>query len=80
MLLKAEIEHGVRLSQSFVVGDKLIDMEAASRVGAKAILVRTGYGQEEWKHAQKWGQPPLDFVADDLLSAAQWIIQQVHTE
>lgn len=79
MFLKAELEHGVRLSQSFVVGDKLTDMEAAGRMGARAILVRSGYGQEELRRAQKSGDPHLDFVADDLLLAAQWIIQQVQT-
>jgi D-glycero-D-manno-heptose 1,7-bisphosphate phosphatase len=76
MLYQAEADHGVRLSQSFVVGDKLSDVELAHRVGAQGVLVRTGYGEEELRKIRSGLSEP-DFVAEDLLSAVRWIVQRL---
>ncbi len=77
MLERAAREHGLDLRRSFVVGDRYGDVELAHRVGARAVLVRTGYGEGEvqW-HSAKWPSPP-DFIADDLVEAANWILGQV---
>ena len=76
MLEHAAREHGLDLRRSFVVGDRYGDIELAHRVGARAILVRTGYGEGEiqW-HSANWPAPP-DFIADDLAAAAEWIVRQ----
>ncbi|HEY4817178.1 MAG TPA: HAD family hydrolase [Candidatus Acidoferrum sp.] len=76
MLERAAREHCLDLPRSFVVGDRYGDVELAHRVGARAILVRTGYGEGEiqW-HSAKWPAPP-DFIADDLAAAAEWILRQ----
>jgi D-glycero-D-manno-heptose 1,7-bisphosphate phosphatase len=76
MLEQAARELKLDLSRSFVVGDRYGDLELARRAGAKGILVRTGYGagEMEW-HAAKWEHTP-DFVADDLASAVDWILEQ----
>jgi D-glycero-D-manno-heptose 1,7-bisphosphate phosphatase len=76
MLERASAEHGIDLMRSFVVGDRYGDIELAHRVGARSILVRTGYGEGEllW-HAAKWKLQP-DFVAGDLAVAANWILEQ----
>jgi D-glycero-D-manno-heptose 1,7-bisphosphate phosphatase len=76
MLERAAREHGLDLRRSFVVGDRHGDIELAHRVGARAVLVRTGYGQGEiqW-HSANWPSPP-DFIADDLTDAADWILRQ----
>jgi len=63
------------LRRSFMVGDRYSDIEMAHRVGARAILVRTGYGEREMQHSAMWPVPP-DFVADDLGAAAEWILRQ----
>src|SRR6478672_9829196 len=39
MLLKAQEEMNIDLTQSFVIGDKYLDIETAHNVGAKGILV-----------------------------------------
>ena len=77
MLERAAREHGLDLRRSFVVGDRYGDVELAHCVGARAVLVRTGYGEGEvqW-HSAKWPSPP-DFIADDLVEAANWILGQV---
>jgi D-glycero-D-manno-heptose 1,7-bisphosphate phosphatase len=60
------------LAQSFVVGDKWLDVGLARSIKARGMLVRTGYGAEE----EKRPQPGLaaDAVVDNLADAANWII------
>jgi D-glycero-D-manno-heptose 1,7-bisphosphate phosphatase len=60
--------------RSFVIGDRLIDVELAKNFGLKSILVLTGYGRGEAEYIlpQKKFQP--DFIAENLLSAANFII------
>src|SRR2546427_271526 len=46
-LFDARDEFGVALAQSYMIGDKLIDLECGWNAGVKrSILVRTGYGAE----------------------------------
>jgi D-glycero-D-manno-heptose 1,7-bisphosphate phosphatase len=75
MLECAAREHAIDLRQSFVVGDRHGDIELARRAGARAILVRTGYGEGEylWNFA-KWEFQP-DFVAADVADAVHWILR-----
>lgn len=44
MLLRAAEEYDIDLHASFMVGDKLADIEAGERAGCRSILVLTGYG------------------------------------
>ncbi len=46
MLLQAARELEIDLQQSFMVGDKLADLEAGQRAGCQSILVLTGYGDK----------------------------------
>jgi D-glycero-D-manno-heptose 1,7-bisphosphate phosphatase len=69
MLLQAAADFSIDLGASFMVGDKLVDVEAALAAGCTPILVRTGYGADEEK-----GLPPGIAVADDLPAAAELII------
>jgi D-glycero-D-manno-heptose 1,7-bisphosphate phosphatase len=63
-------------SKSYMVGDRGMDIEFARHVGSKGILVLTGYGRGEWEYfGDHWKVKP-DYVAEDLLAAAQWILQQ----
>jgi D-glycero-D-manno-heptose 1,7-bisphosphate phosphatase len=76
MLERAAREHGLDLRRSFVVGDRYGDIELAHSVDARAILVRTGYGEGEIeRRAEKWPVPP-DFIAENLGAAADWILRQ----
>jgi len=45
---------GVKWSQGFFVGDKMSDLKAAMKVGARPVLVRTGYGLETEKQLNKY--------------------------
>nr|WP_246140147.1 HAD family hydrolase [Geothermobacter ehrlichii] len=46
LLLRAATEMGIDLSRSFMIGDKISDLQAGEKAGCLSLLVRTGYG--EW--------------------------------
>src|ERR1035441_5672696 len=75
-LVGARDEFGVDLAQSYMIGDKLIDLECGWNAGVrKCLLVRTGYGAElERVWADKCG---VAAVVDNLSAAAQWIIEHM---
>lgn len=77
MMEQAARQFGIELSQSFVIGDRYLDIEMAKRVGASGVLVRTGFGQGEWEmfHANGTAQP--DHVAEDVYEAVQWILKRL---
>ncbi len=72
MIRQAERELGIDPARSFVVGDRWLDVQLAHGVGARGILVRTGYGRGEE------GVPPdgvaADAVADNLIAAVTFIL------
>jgi D-glycero-D-manno-heptose 1,7-bisphosphate phosphatase len=72
-LFDARDEFGVDLAESFMIGDKLIDLECGWNAGVKkSLLVRTGYGVEtEREEAEKIRRAA---AVDDLDQAAQWIL------
>jgi histidinol-phosphate phosphatase family protein len=76
MLLQAAFDLNLALHRSFLVGDKLSDLEAARQCGCHAILVRTGWGQESYEKLLTQDYKP-DYVADTLLDAADWIVSRI---
>ncbi len=53
-LFDARDEFGLDLAESFMVGDKLIDLECGWNAGVKrSFLVRTGYGAETERESPK---------------------------
>ena len=40
-----EFKH-IKFNQGFYIGDKMSDLKAAAKIGARPVLVRTGYGAE----------------------------------
>ena len=66
MLLQAAKKHGISLRRSFVIGDKIIDIKMAHSVGAKGILVLTGYGAEEIKSVHQNSEDKPDHIAANL--------------
>jgi phosphoglycolate phosphatase-like HAD superfamily hydrolase len=65
-------ELGVDPTQSFVVGDRRLDVQLARAVGARAVLVRTGYGVTEEAQGLV-----ADAVVDNLMDAASWILRNL---
>ncbi|MBI5775487.1 MAG: HAD family hydrolase [Verrucomicrobia bacterium] len=72
-LFDARDEFGVDLAQSYMIGDKLLDVECGGSAGVKqSILVRTGYGAEVEKNSSdKLGAAA---VVADLPTSAEFIL------
>jgi D-glycero-D-manno-heptose 1,7-bisphosphate phosphatase len=77
LLLQAAADLGLDLARSTLVGDKGSDLVAARAVGARAVLVLTGYGLGEWEYRRTGLPVAPDHVTDDLLGAAEWAIQRL---
>jgi D-glycero-D-manno-heptose 1,7-bisphosphate phosphatase len=69
MLLDAARELDLDLSRSFMVGDREGDIQAGNRAGCRSILVLTGYGAADPKHAE-YGAA---HVAPDLADAVRYV-------
>jgi D-glycero-D-manno-heptose 1,7-bisphosphate phosphatase len=60
--------------RSYTVGDRWLDVKLAANVGARGILVRTGYGAREESRLPPDVKP--DAVVNNLIEAAGWILAQ----
>lgn len=82
MLEKAKQEHQLNLEECFVVGDTGgSDMLAASRAGTRMVLVKTGWGEESLtKYKDHWPAIEPDHIAENVMEAAIWIVQQLKKE
>lgn len=59
----------------WVVGDKMTDILFGHRLGARTVLVGTGYGAEERKEGERSGVSPDVFVPG-MREAAGWIVSE----
>lgn len=66
----------IKFSKGWYVGDKITDLKAAIKIGAKPILVRTGYGLETEQELKKFPYRNIrkkTAVFDDLWSFVESI-------
>jgi len=78
MLIRASEDLDIDLKRSYIVGDTLKDIQTGDRVGAKGILVKTGYGLKSISELSQEGHEKTVrpcHIAEDLLDAVQWIMQ-----
>ena len=68
MLLNAARDLDIDLTRSWMIGDRLLDMQAAKAAGVQPILVRTGYGNAEVEKL-----PPGHLVFDSIINAGKYI-------
>jgi D-glycero-D-manno-heptose 1,7-bisphosphate phosphatase len=71
---QAAVEHNIALAQSVVIGDTAGDIQAAKTLGCVGCLVRTGWGEAALQGAGV--RQDADYIAADVLAAAQWIVQR----
>ncbi len=76
MLQQAAQKLDLDLSRSFIIGDRMIDIQTGINAGTGTILVLTGYGKEELALCRQHNVP-IDHVADNLFEAIQFIKQLV---
>lgn len=69
MAIQAGRDLNADLGNSFVVGDKICDIQLAANIGSTSILVETGYGKE----LRNDPALPADYTVPDLWYAAKLI-------
>ncbi len=72
MLTQAKKILYLNLKHSFLVGDKMSDIEAGYRAGCKTILVLTGQGNGELKKISEMDTKPT-YISKDLFASIQII-------
>lgn len=68
MLLQAAKDFNLKLSETYMVGDRRTDVMAGVNAGSKTILVQSGISNVE--------APEADYIAPNLLDAAMYIVRQ----
>jgi D-glycero-D-manno-heptose 1,7-bisphosphate phosphatase len=75
-LFDAQKEFKVDLSRSYMIGDKLVDLECGWNAGVRrCILVRTGYGSELEKSQPQAIKDAV--IVNDISEAASWILSDI---
>lgn len=70
LILKAAEENNIELSQSWMIGDILNDVEAGTSAGCKTVLIDNG-NETEWI----WSRNRIpDLIARNLKDAAEYIL------
>jgi D-glycero-D-manno-heptose 1,7-bisphosphate phosphatase len=78
MFEQAAKEFDIDFRSSFVVGDRLSDMKAGNNIGARSILVLTGYGLQAAEVITEH-DAHIDYTAPDLAGAMAYIKQVAAT-
>jgi len=73
MIEKACADFDIDLENSWMIGDKVLDIELGHKANIKTALVLTGYGAGD---LQKLAKKP-DLVAENLLEAVKTIVSQI---
>jgi D-glycero-D-manno-heptose 1,7-bisphosphate phosphatase len=71
MLLTAATELRIDLSSSWMIGDRVTDLEAGAAAGCRTVLVRTGYGEQVDGAALDRVALRLELIATDLPDAVE---------
>ena len=76
MLLQAKERHGFDLSRSFVIGDRMMDVEMAHKVKAIGILVPEPGDQYHVDEEIRTSKEKPDFRATTFLEAVEWLLHR----
>ncbi|MBI3535663.1 MAG: UDP-glucose 4-epimerase GalE [Deltaproteobacteria bacterium] len=77
-ILKAAKTYNICLKKSYMIGDKLSDIQMGLAAGCRAaLLVRTGDGKKTEKELVSKQVP---FIGDSLLAVAEWILHQENAD
>jgi D-glycero-D-manno-heptose 1,7-bisphosphate phosphatase len=62
---------------SFMVGDKICDVELAHNSKIKGVLVKTGYGEETAETIEASTSINPDLMAESIIEAVDWILENL---
>ena len=76
LIERARVELDIDMQRSYVIGDRWLDIDFAHNANLPGILVLTGYGRGDLEYIVPHKKLKPTFVAEDLLRAVSWILQQ----
>jgi D-glycero-D-manno-heptose 1,7-bisphosphate phosphatase len=76
LIKQAQDELDIDMETSYVIGDRLVDIEFAHNANLPGILVLTGYGKGEVQYSIPHKSITPAYVAENLLRAVQWILKR----
>ena len=77
MALKAAADLNIETSQSYMIGDKVADIQFGINIEATPILVLTGYGEKSLRQIKDQKiEPGPAFIATTLIEAVEWILSR----
>ncbi|MDR1304745.1 MAG: HAD-IIIA family hydrolase [Verrucomicrobiales bacterium] len=74
LLFKARDEHGLDLTNSVFVGDRLSDVQCGHNAGCRSVLLL--HDTEDTAADRQRARGVADFIAEDFAVAVEWILQQ----
>ena len=77
LLLQAAKDFNINLASSFMIGDKLTDIEAGHASGCKTILLLSGHGEKAYKNLENYEGSLPDFVCQNLAEAVKWLLPNI---
>lgn len=73
LFLQAARELHLQLVRSYVMGDKMLDVMAAQKLGCKAVLIPSSEPEISLPSS---AMPDADFVGTDFYAGAAWVVDQ----
>ena len=70
---KAIKDFDIDTSQSFVIGDRMLDVEAGNKIGCKTILIPER--KEQVKKEMEESEIEPDFIGNNFESGVEWILK-----
>jgi len=70
---KAIKEHNIDTYSSYMIGDRMLDVEAGSKIGVKTVLVPEKKDMVKKEIEESEINP--DYISKDFMSGAEWIIE-----
>ncbi|HOO55424.1 MAG TPA: HAD family hydrolase [bacterium] len=80
LIEKAVDELDLQAEGSYMIGDKFSDVQLGHLMKCSGILVKTGYGLGEWEYNRQDFDFEPEYVAEDLLDAVQWLLQDMKAD
>jgi D,D-heptose 1,7-bisphosphate phosphatase len=77
LILKAANDFNINLSSSFMIGDKLSDIQAGQLCGCRTILLLSGHGEKAYKDLKFRHEAPPDFICQNLREAVTWLLPNI---
>jgi D-glycero-D-manno-heptose 1,7-bisphosphate phosphatase len=76
LLLQAAKDFNIDLPNSFMIGDKLTDVEAGHASGCKTVLLRSsGHGEKAFEKLEGYSGTQPDFICQTLGEAVAWLLR-----